>query len=165
MDRFLRVSRWREQHLKLNSGIPEVRRQWSVIGFICSVSFSFGGNRLHNKILSNQRTGFLSAVTGLRIALLMSKGLSQSSLSGQLSLSDITWADRQRFPAPWKDPTCNRETKPVCLTEPLNPPEPDTGATLIFWVTCAIGGGLVTKSCPTPENSCSLPGSSIHRIL
>lgn len=43
VDRALRVSRWREQHLQLKAGIPEVRRQWSVIGFICSVYFSLGG--------------------------------------------------------------------------------------------------------------------------
>ena len=42
MDKVLRVSRWREQHLQLNAGIPEMRRQWSV-SFICSVSVSFGG--------------------------------------------------------------------------------------------------------------------------
>ena len=82
MDKVLRVSRWREQHLQLNAGIPEMRRQWSV-SFICSVYISFGGgNRLPDKILSSQRTAFLWAVTGLRVALLMSKGLSQSSLSG-----------------------------------------------------------------------------------
>ena len=50
--------------------------------YLLSIRLFWGGNRLPDKILSSQRTAFLWAVTGLRIALLMSKGLSQSSLSG-----------------------------------------------------------------------------------